>query len=115
MTTSHKKFARPGEIAIVRRTLILCFVLAPLCVGTAQQGKNTSAKGSVAGRCEGTAKNRAEEVINVTFELTEAGDQVRLVLTHRRLSGRDEQLNVAGGWHAAVHHRRGGRHGPRRR
>ena len=36
----------------------------------------------------------------VTFELTEAGDQVRLVLTHRRLSGRDEQFNVAGGWHA---------------
>jgi len=69
---SQKKFARLGEMAIVRRMLVLClvFILAPLCV-VAQQGKNSSAKGSVAGRYEGTAKNRAEEVINVTFELTE--------------------------------------------
>jgi hypothetical protein len=71
MKTSHKKFARLGEMAIVRRMLVLCLVLAPLCVATAQQGKNNSAKRSVAGRYEGTAKNRAEEVINVTFDLTE--------------------------------------------
>jgi hypothetical protein len=71
MKTSHKKFAQLGEMAIVRRMLVLCLVLAPLCVATAQQGKNNSAKGSVAGRYEGTAKNRAEEVINVTFDLTE--------------------------------------------
>jgi hypothetical protein len=71
MRTSHKKFARLGEMAILRRMLALCLVLAPLCVATAQQGKNTSAKASVTGRYEGTAKNRAEEVINVTFDLTE--------------------------------------------
>ena len=71
MKTSHKKFAWLGETAIVRRMLVLCLVLAPLCVATAQQGKNTSAIGSVTGRYEGTAKNRAEEVINVTFDLTE--------------------------------------------
>ena len=71
MTTSHKKFGRLGEIEIVRRMLVLCLVLAPLCVATAQQGKNTSAKGSVTGRYEGTAKNRAEEGINVTLDLTE--------------------------------------------
>lgn len=70
MKTSHKKFARLDEMAIVRRMLVLCLVLAPLCVATAQQGKNPSAKGSVTGHYEGTAK-RAEEVINVTLDLTE--------------------------------------------
>jgi hypothetical protein len=71
MTSSQKKFARLGGNAIVQRMLALClvFVLVPLCVA-AQQGKN-SGKGSVAGRYEGSAKNRAEEVITVTFELTE--------------------------------------------
>lgn len=70
---SQKKFARLGEMAIVHRMLVLCliFILAPLCVVAAQQGKNSSAKGSVTGRFEGTAKNKAEEVINVTFELAE--------------------------------------------
>jgi len=70
---SQKKFARLAEMAIVRRMLVLClvFILAPLCVVVAQQGKNSSAKGSVTGRYDGTAKNKAEEVINVTFELTE--------------------------------------------
>jgi hypothetical protein len=71
MKTSHKKFARIGEMAIVQRMLVLCLILAPLCVATAQQGKNTSAKGSVSGHYEGTAKNRAEDVINLTLELTE--------------------------------------------
>ena len=71
MKASDKRFAGPGEMAIVRRMLVVCLVLAPLCVAVAQQGKNTPAKGSVAGRYEGTAKNRAEEVINVTFDLTE--------------------------------------------
>jgi len=36
----------------------------------------------------------------VTFELTEAGDKVRLTLTHRRLPDRHSMLSVAGGWHA---------------
>jgi uncharacterized protein YndB with AHSA1/START domain len=36
----------------------------------------------------------------VTFELTPAADgTVLLVLTHRRLAGRDALLSVAGGWH----------------
>lgn len=35
----------------------------------------------------------------VTFELTPQGDQVRLVLTHRRLVGRDTLISVAAGWH----------------
>lgn len=36
----------------------------------------------------------------VTFELTPRGQDVHLVLTHRRLPNRKEMLGVAGGWHA---------------
>jgi uncharacterized protein YndB with AHSA1/START domain len=35
----------------------------------------------------------------VTFELTPRGEDVHLVLTHRRLADRDAMVNVAGGWH----------------
>lgn len=38
----------------------------------------------------------------VTFELEPVGDRVRLVVTHRRLVGRDTMLSVAAGWHAHV-------------
>jgi uncharacterized protein YndB with AHSA1/START domain len=36
----------------------------------------------------------------VSFELSPQGDQVRLVLTHRRLADRNAMLSVAAGWHA---------------
>jgi len=45
--------------------LALCFVTQ------AQQGKNAPAKASLTGRYEGTAKNKAEEVITVSIDLTE--------------------------------------------
>lgn len=35
----------------------------------------------------------------VEFELTEEDDKVRLVLTHRRVSGVDDAINFSGGWH----------------
>lgn len=35
----------------------------------------------------------------VTFELSEVGDQVRLVVTHRRLADDGTMVNVASGWH----------------
>lgn len=35
----------------------------------------------------------------VSFELTAQGDQVQLVLTHRRLGTREEIISVAAGWH----------------
>jgi uncharacterized protein YndB with AHSA1/START domain len=41
-----------------------------------------------------------DNLSEVTFELSEAGDQVKLVLTHCNLSGRDEQLDVGPGWHS---------------
>lgn len=36
----------------------------------------------------------------VTFELSERGSQVLLVVTHIKLPSRDMMRNVAGGWHA---------------
>lgn len=36
----------------------------------------------------------------ITFELSPEGDDVRLVLTHRRLSDHAGMRSVAGGWHA---------------
>ncbi len=36
---------------------------------------------------------------HVRFELATQGQQVRLVVTHSRLSGRDGMLSVAAGWH----------------
>lgn len=38
----------------------------------------------------------------VTFELTPRGAEVIMVLTHRRLVGRDTMVSVASGWHTHV-------------
>lgn len=66
---SEKKLARLN--GIVQR-MLLVLVMAPLCIAAAaQQGKTASAKGSVDGRYEGTAKNAAGDIITVAFELTE--------------------------------------------
>jgi len=46
-------------------------MLAVCCVALAQQGKGGSAKTDLTGRYEGTAKNKAEEVITVTLELAD--------------------------------------------
>jgi uncharacterized protein YndB with AHSA1/START domain len=40
-----------------------------------------------------------DESSEVTYELTEQDGQVKLVLTHRRLSSREEIVSVCGGWH----------------
>lgn len=39
------------------------------------------------------------EPSEVTYELAEEGNRVRLTLTHRRLSSRDEMVGVGSGWH----------------
>jgi hypothetical protein len=59
------------ENAFVCRMLVACLILLPLCLAVAQQDKKAPAKDSVNGHYAGTAKNRAEEVIQVTFDLTE--------------------------------------------
>jgi hypothetical protein len=50
---------------------ILCLMLVLCCVALAQQGKSGSAKTDLTGRYEGTAKNKAEDIITVTIDLTE--------------------------------------------
>lgn len=40
-----------------------------------------------------------DEQSEVTYELEELGNKVRLVLTHRKLASLDEVLSVSGGWH----------------
>ena len=40
-----------------------------------------------------------EESSLVCYELTEHGDKVKLVLTHRQLESSDTVLSVSGGWH----------------
>jgi uncharacterized protein YndB with AHSA1/START domain len=40
-----------------------------------------------------------EELSEVCYRLEEEGDQVRLVLIHRRLETTDTVLDVSGGWH----------------
>jgi uncharacterized protein YndB with AHSA1/START domain len=47
------------------------------------------------------AEDSGEES-EVTFELSERGDQVQMVLTHRQLRNRQEMVGVAGGWHVHV-------------
>ena len=54
-----------------RWALAVCLIIAPLCATTAQQEKKASAKNSVTGKYEGTAKNSAQEIIQLTLELTE--------------------------------------------
>ena len=57
--------------SVASQLLILCLMLAVSCVVKAQQGKATPAKGPLTGRYEGTAKNRAEDVITLSFDLTD--------------------------------------------
>lgn len=72
-----------------------------------KQHEGASFRGRVA-RCEpprvlsytwGEAWGEDSEV---TFELTPRGANVLMVLTHRRLSGRDAMVSVASGWHTHV-------------
>lgn len=41
----------------------------------------------------------SEEESEVSFELEQQQDQVKLTVTHRRLNNAEERLSVAGGWH----------------
>ncbi len=63
MKASYKHLAVQG--------LILCLMLAVSCAVYAQQGQRASAKGPLTGRYEGTAKNKADDVISVTLDLTD--------------------------------------------
>ena len=67
----QKNFLKGGRILASRGLLISSLMLALCCVAQAQQGKSGSAKTDLTGRYEGTAKNKAEDVITVTLDLTD--------------------------------------------
>jgi len=50
----------------------------------------------------GESPDRESGQCEVKFELSERGDDVLLVLTHRGLRDRDQMLSVAAGWHSHV-------------
>jgi len=68
---SRKKVAQ--ILFVAEWWFIVCLTLALDCAAQAQQDKDKSApaKTSLTGRYEGTAKNKADEVITVAFDLTE--------------------------------------------
>ena len=74
---SQKKIAR--ALFAAERWFLLCLMLALCCAAQAQQDKDKDkekdksapAKTALTGRYEGTAKNKADEVITVAFDLTE--------------------------------------------
>lgn len=49
-----------------------------------------------------TWNEEGEDPSEVTFELEEAGDKVKLTLTHKKLFGNETIVGVAAGWHAHV-------------
>src|SRR5712671_4726899 len=71
MRMSNQKFETRYQVLFSQRWFILCLLLALSCVGQAQQDKSGSAKASLTGRYDGTAKNKAEDVITVSINLTE--------------------------------------------
>jgi len=71
MSMSQKNVAKPGRIFVAAPWCLACLMLALCFVAQAQQDKSASAKKSLTGHYDGTAKNKAEDVITVAIELTE--------------------------------------------
>src|SRR5260221_7908495 len=68
---SQKNFVKAGRVFSNGRLLVSCLMLVLCCVALAQQGKSGAGEANSTGRYEGTAKNKAEDVITVTLDLTE--------------------------------------------
>ena len=68
---SKKNVAKLGRIFVAARWCLAGLMVALCFVAQAQQDKSAPAKASLTGRYEGTAKNKAEEVITVSIDLTE--------------------------------------------
>jgi hypothetical protein len=66
---SQKTIAK--ALPVAERWFLVCLMLALCCVAQAQKDKSAPAKTALTGRYEGTAKNKADEVITVAFDLTE--------------------------------------------
>jgi hypothetical protein len=59
---------KPSQANFLRVLAVVCLLLPAFCAAGAQKAKD---KAGVTGRYEGTAKNKAQEIIEVTLDLTE--------------------------------------------
>src|SRR5580765_8525998 len=91
---SQNNFPKVCRTLALERLLIVCLVLSLSCVALAQQAKSGSAKAAVTGHYEGTAKNKAEDVITVALDLTEKDGALSGMI---RSSHGD--FNISGGTH----------------
>ena len=69
---SQKNVAKVYRLSVAAGCTIACLMVALCCVARAQQDKGTPPKASLTGHYEGSAKDKAEEVIPVGFDLTES-------------------------------------------
>jgi len=67
---SYKRVAASGRMFLAEVCCIAC-VIALGCAAQAQQGKGTPPKAPLTGHYDGSAQNKAGEVITVSFDLTE--------------------------------------------
>jgi hypothetical protein len=68
---AHNNVAERGRIFVAARWCLAGVMLALCFMAQAQQDKSAPAKAPLTGRYEGSAKNKAEEVITVAIDLTE--------------------------------------------
>jgi hypothetical protein len=71
MKTCEKKSVQRLRFFASEQLAMVCVALAVCCVAGAQQGKNAPYKESVTGHYEGSAKNKAGDVIAVSIDLTD--------------------------------------------
>jgi len=69
--SSQKNIAKLRRLFVPSGGTVACLMLSLCFVAQAQQGKGAPSKASLTGHYEGSAKNKAEEVITVGFDLTE--------------------------------------------
>lgn len=68
---SQNNVAMLGRVFVAARWCLAGLMVALCFIAQAQQDKSAPAKASLTGRYEGSAKNKAEEVITVAIDLTE--------------------------------------------
>jgi hypothetical protein len=68
---SQKNISKLGRLFAAAGSIAACLMLALCCMAQAQQDRGAPAKAPLTGHYEGSAKNKAEEVIPVSFDLTE--------------------------------------------
>src|SRR4051812_32529473 len=71
MKTSDKKLVQRRRLFASEECVLGYVVVALCCVAGAQQGRNAPYKKSVTGHYEGSAKNKAGDVITVSIDLTD--------------------------------------------